>query len=65
MNVFGLNEGGYRYLTGIKNCQEHLNKDEFLMDQNVAEKVEVEIGDTGEVKISEEGCIPVTKHQKV
>ena len=65
VNVFGLNEGGYRYLTGIKKCREHLENDEFLMDKSVAEKMNVEIGDTVEVIFGEDGFMPITKQLKL
>lgn len=61
INIFGLNEGGYKYLSGIKDCPAHLEKNEFVMDKSLAKKLGLKVSDTVEVVFGEDDFMPITK----
>lgn len=61
VNVFGLNEGGYRYFTGIENCPLNLLNNEFVMDRTLADKMGIRIGDEVDITFGEDTFLPITK----
>jgi ABC-type antimicrobial peptide transport system permease subunit len=65
VTIFGLNEGGFSMFTGIANCPAKLEPDSFLMDESLAKRVGLEVGDTVEVMFDAYSYLPVTKKLKL
>lgn len=61
VNIFGLNEGGYKYVTGIKNCPKKLHNNEFVMDKALAAKLKLKVGNQVKVVFGEDSFMPMTK----
>jgi ABC-type lipoprotein release transport system permease subunit len=65
VTIFGLNEGGFTLFTGIENCPTDLEQDTFLMDESLAKRVGVKVGDMVEVTFDVSSYLPVTKKLKL
>lgn len=65
LNLFGLNEGGYRMLTAIKNCPTELDNNSIAIDEKLAKKMGVGIGDEVEIKFNSDSFMPITETLKV
>jgi ABC-type antimicrobial peptide transport system permease subunit len=65
VTIFGLNDGGFSLFTGIANCPAKLEQDSFLMDQSLAKRIGLEVGDTVEVMFDAYSYLPITKKLKL
>lgn len=61
MYIVAQNEGGYRYLSGIKDVPEHIGKFEFYMDRISAERLKLKPGDEAEIEFALNDFLPVTE----
>ncbi len=65
INVIGMPDEGFSMFTGVKNLPGHLEKDEFYMDKNLAEKAGAGIGDTVRITFDADSFLPTTKELKL
>ena len=59
LTVIALNDGGYRYFRGIRQCPESLADDEIAVDKILASKMGIHVGDTLELGLKIESYLPI------
>lgn len=65
LDLFALNEGGYRLFTAIKNCPEELDNESMAMDKRLADQYGIAIGDEAEICFNMKSYTPITKTLKL
>lgn len=63
--LIALNDGGYKYFTGIRNCPESLADDEMAIDKVIASKQGISVGDTVTLVFKTQSYLPVSMKLKV
>ncbi len=61
VNVFGAPEGGFRLLCGIKNLPKELADDEFYLDEKLAKKLGLKLGEEAEITFGTDFVLPIRK----
>ena len=65
MRIMALNEGGFRYLTGIQNVPSSLAENEAAIDSAFASKLSLGVGDEITVKVNRDKYLPTTLKLKI
>lgn len=58
LQVMGLNEGGFRFFQGIRDCPEALAENEVSVDKTLASRLSLHVGDEITVRLKIESYLP-------
>ena len=65
VNLFGLNEGGYKLFTAVKDAPEKLDNNSLALDKALAEKMGIYVGDEVKMTMATDSYTPITRNFKV